>query len=132
MRRYAEEYEALRDAADARAERPKVFLATIGPAAAYTARAGFAANLFQAGGVETPSGTAEMFASSGARIACLASTDKLYAEQAESVVKALKTAGAQYVLLAGKPGDFAEVDGYVFAGVDALAVLREVHRRSGS
>ena len=54
--RAAQEFEALRDAADAPAERPTVFLATIGPIARHTARASFAANLFQAGGLATPSG----------------------------------------------------------------------------
>ena len=33
--------------------RPRAFLATLGPLAAYTARAGFARNLLQAGGIET-------------------------------------------------------------------------------
>ena len=36
--------------------RPTVYLATIGPIARHTARASFAGNLFQAGGLETPSG----------------------------------------------------------------------------
>ena len=39
-----------------RTGRPRVYLATIGPVARHTARAGFAGNLFQAGGLETPSG----------------------------------------------------------------------------
>ena len=47
-----QEFEALRDAARrASGERPTVFLATLGPVAAHTARAAFAANLFQAGGI---------------------------------------------------------------------------------
>ncbi|GAA3618566.1 methylmalonyl-CoA mutase family protein [Kineosporia mesophila] len=126
--RYAEEYEALRDAAgDAR-----IFIATIGPVAVHTARASFAANLFQAGGLQTPTGEgARGFRESGATVACLASSDKFYAEHAEPVARELKEAGAQYVLLAGKPADHAGVDAYVFAGVDALAVLRDVHRRIG-
>ncbi|GLY27991.1 methylmalonyl-CoA mutase subunit beta [Kineosporia sp. NBRC 101731] len=128
VHRYAQEYEALRDAAgDA-----KVFIATIGPVAVHTARASFAANLFQAGGLQTPTGEgAQGFRESGATVACLASSDKFYAEHAERVVKELKEAGAQYVLLAGKPADHVGADAYVFAGVDALAVLRDVHRRIG-
>ena len=55
---YAQEFEALRDLADAQETRPKVFLATIGPVAAHTARASFAANLFQSGGIATVSGGA--------------------------------------------------------------------------
>jgi methylmalonyl-CoA mutase len=139
VHRYAEEYETLRDAADRADKRPQVFLATIGPVAAHTARASFAANLFQAGGLETPTsgaGTdpeaiAAAFTASGATVACLASSDKLYAEHAGPVAAALKQAGAQHVLLAGKPGEQTGVDDYVFLGVDALAVLRDLHRRIG-
>ncbi len=139
VHRYAEEYENLRDAADGADQRPQIFLATIGPVAAYTARASFAGNLFQAGGLGTPDsgpGTdpaeiAAAFTASAATVVCLASSDKLYAEHAEPVAAALKQAGAQYVLLAGKPGEYAGVDGYVFLGVDALAVLRDLHRRIG-
>jgi methylmalonyl-CoA mutase len=148
-RRYAQGYEALRDAADADAEstgtRAAVFLATLGPAAAHTARATFAANLFQAGGLATPTsglGTdpetiAEALRASGARVACLASSDRVYADHAVPVARALKAAGAGTVWLAGNPGERAAeyaaagIDGYVYTGVDALAVLRDVHRQSG-
>jgi methylmalonyl-CoA mutase len=147
--RYAEAYEALRDAADEYAgrtgTRAAVFLATIGPAAATTARAGFAGNLFQAGGLATPaSGTstdpeaiAEAFAASGALVACLASSDRIYAEHAASVAKALVQAGATSVWMAGSPGERAAeyaaagVNGYVFIGVNALDVLRAVHNQVG-
>ncbi|GAA0941437.1 methylmalonyl-CoA mutase family protein [Nonomuraea longicatena] len=129
--RYAAAFEQLRDLADARPERPKVFLATIGPIAVHTARAAFAANLFQAGGLATETAgpavdadqIATAFAVSGSRVACLCSSDRMYAEHAEAVAAALKRAGAKRVWLAGK-GDFAHVDGRVFAGCDALTVLR--------
>jgi methylmalonyl-CoA mutase len=144
--RYAEAYEALRDAVDAHpGHRPAVFLATLGSAAAHTARAGFVANLFQAGGLATPSSgvesdpeaIAEVFRKSGARVACLASSDRSYAEQAVPVAVALKAAGAQSIWLAGRPGKRAAeysgagIDGYVYTGVDALAVLRAVHNQVG-
>ncbi|MET7326678.1 methylmalonyl-CoA mutase subunit beta [Nonomuraea sp. NPDC005650] len=130
--RYAEEFEALRDLADAQPERPTVFLATIGPVAAHTARAAFAANLFQAGGLDTetagpgadPEQIATAFAMSGASVACLCSTDKLYAQHAAAVATALRKAGARKVWLAGK-GEYEGVDGNLFAGCDALAVLRQ-------
>ncbi|WP_415362007.1 methylmalonyl-CoA mutase family protein [Saccharothrix sp. BKS2] len=128
--RYAQAYEALRDAADASPERPRVFLATLGPVAAHTARASFAANLFRAGGIETtdagPTGTVdevvERFRASGARIACLCGSDKSYAELAAPVARALREAGAERVLLAGRDST-AEVDEHVFAGCRALDVL---------
>jgi len=133
--RYAREFEALRDLADAQAERPTVFLATIGPVAAHTARAAFAANLFQAGGLATetagpgtdPEQIATAFAVSGATVACLCSTDRLYDEHAEAVAAALRRAGARRVWLAGK-GSHHGVDGCLFAGCDALDVLRTTFR----
>ncbi|MDF5758207.1 methylmalonyl-CoA mutase subunit beta [Spongiactinospora sp. TRM90649] len=129
--RYAQDFEELRDLADARPERPSVFLATIGPVAAHTARATFAANLFQAGGLATPSagpGTdpaaiAEGFARSGSPVACLCASDRLYGEHAAEVAAALRAAGARYVWLAGK-GEHEGVDGNLYAGCDALGVLR--------
>lgn len=124
--RYAEEFEALRDRSDAvladRGERPAVFLATLGPVAAHSARAGFAANLLQAGGIRTPAGPAAEFAASGVAIACVCGTDRAYAEEAESVVAQLKEAGAARVLLAG-PAGTGGADDFVFRGCDALAVL---------
>ncbi|MBF8192981.1 methylmalonyl-CoA mutase small subunit [Nonomuraea sp. K274] len=130
--RYAAEFEALRDLADAQAERPKVFLATIGPLAAYTARAAFAANLFQAGGLDTetagpgadPEQIATAFAVSGGTVACLCSSDKLYAQHAAPVAQALRKAGARKVWLAGR-GSYEGVDANLHAGCDVLAVLRE-------
>ncbi|MFB9907071.1 methylmalonyl-CoA mutase small subunit [Allokutzneria oryzae] len=148
--RYAQLFEELRDAADAHAEstgtRPTVFLATIGAVAAFTARSTFAGNLFQAGGIRTPDagpGTdpaaiARSFADSGAEVACLCGHDKAYAELAGPVARALKEAGARTVLLAGKPGERAAsdaeagIDGYVFAGCDALDVLRTTLSQAGA
>ncbi|MFB7664904.1 methylmalonyl-CoA mutase family protein [Kitasatospora sp. NPDC056138] len=141
--RRAEAYEALRSRSDAHlaatGARPALFLAALGPAAVHTARSSFAANLFQAGGIETGTaegvdGTAlaEAFAASGASVACLCSSDQLYAEHAEEVAAALKAAGARRVLLAGRPGEAREayqkagVDEFVFAGCDAVAVLSSV------
>ncbi len=55
--RLAEPFEALRDRAEAcLGGRPGVFLATLGPIADFTARAGFARNLFEAGGLAAPVG----------------------------------------------------------------------------
>lgn len=132
-------YEGLRSRSDAHlaahGARPKVFLAALGPVASHTARATFAANLFQAGGIETAQeavdaqSVAEAFARSGARIACLCAGDAVYGEQAAAVAAALKSAGAVRTYLAGKPGERREefvaagVDSFVFAGCDAVEVL---------
>ncbi|WP_329199091.1 MULTISPECIES: methylmalonyl-CoA mutase family protein [unclassified Streptomyces] len=135
-----EAYEALRARSDAHlaatGARPRIFLAALGPAAAHTARATFAANLFQAGGIEPvhdpvsvdPQTAAAAYAASGADgMAVLCSSDALYEEQAGAVAAALRSAGATTVFLAGKPGTAQDaVDEYVFAGCDAVAVLSSV------
>ncbi|SOD93845.1 methylmalonyl-CoA mutase subunit beta [Blastococcus haudaquaticus] len=132
--RAAQEFEALRDAADAAmsskgGERPAVYLATIGPVAKHTARATFAGNLFQAGGLATPSGDgAAGLAGAGTTVACICGTDKDYAEAAAGLAEELRAAGATQVWLAGKPDLAVDgVDGYLFAGCDALSVLRTAH-----
>jgi methylmalonyl-CoA mutase len=132
--RRSQAFEALRSRSDAElaatGRRPRLFLAAIGPAAVHTGRSSFAANLFQAGGIETVLGQgadaaslAEAFAGSGATVACLCSSDRLYAEQGEAVLAALRTAGARRVLVAGKPDAVPGADGAVFTGCDAVAVL---------
>ncbi|MCG7524718.1 methylmalonyl-CoA mutase small subunit [Streptomyces sp. OfavH-34-F] len=138
-----EAFEALRVRSDAHlaatGARPRVFLAALGPAAAHTARVSFAANLFQAGGVEPvheparvdAASVAEAFAASGTDVACLCSSDALYAEQAAEVAAALVAAGARRVYLAGRPGAYDGVDEYVFAGCDAVAVLSSLLDRMG-
>ncbi|MFF8228427.1 methylmalonyl-CoA mutase family protein [Streptomyces caelestis] len=128
-----EEFEALRARSDAHlaatGSRPRVFLAAIGPAVAHTARLTFASNLFQAGGIEPVTDGA--FEDSGATEAVLCSSDALYEEQAETTAEALKAAGARHVFLAGRPGQYAGVDAYVFAGCDAVAVLSATLDRMG-
>ncbi|MEU1812626.1 methylmalonyl-CoA mutase family protein [Micromonospora aurantiaca (nom. illeg.)] len=142
--RYAEAYESLRDRADAQAVntgiRPTVFLATLGPPAVHNARAGFAANLFAAGGIATarppagdddPARLAAEFTASGASVACLCSSDRTYAQSAEPVARALSDAGAVRVWLAGPPADHPGVDGYLYADCDAVSVLETTLRDLG-
>ena len=57
---------------------------------------------------------------------------KDYAESAATLGKELRDAGATSVWLAGKPAlEVDGVDGYVFAGCDALDVLHRVHEQLG-
>ncbi|MFJ9538021.1 methylmalonyl-CoA mutase family protein [Streptomyces sp. NPDC101225] len=128
-----EAYEALRARSDAHlaatGSRPRIFLAALGPAAAHTARLTFASNLFQAGGIEAVAeGT---FEESGAGEVCLCSSDALYEEQAATVAAEFRSAGAGHVFLAGRPGPYSDVDSYVFAGCDAVAVLSAALDRMG-
>ncbi len=134
--RVAQPFEALRDKAEAAGARPKIFLANLGPIAAFTARATFAKNFFEAGGIEALSNdgfadTAALaagFKASGAKLAVLCSSDALYAESGVAAAKALKDAGAT-VWFAGRPGDLegalreAGVADFVFVGSDVLAQL---------
>lgn len=192
-RRLAEPYEKLRDASDhmlaKTGMRPKVFLANLGQLSDFTARASFAKNFYEAGGIEAVSndgfllssplpagerstakrsGEGEQsspqrsnpspapspsaperplpmgevktdlaamiaaFKKSGARLACLCSSDAVHAKEAADAVKALDAAGA-IVHLAGRPGQHeaiwrqAGVKTFIFMGCDALATLNAAH-----
>lgn len=147
--RLAEPFEDLRDRSDAylakHGERPKVFLAYLGRPADFNARASFARSLFEAGGIAaiTPEGAqdidglAKAFNASGAKLACLCSSDKVYASEGAEAAKALSAAGAQHIYLAGKPGEHeaalkaAGVNNFVSAGADILAVLRAAYTDLG-
>jgi methylmalonyl-CoA mutase len=123
--RAAQAFEELRDAVEAVQPRPRVYLATLGPVARHTARATFAANLFGAGGLHTPAGDGVTgFAEAGTTVACICGTDRDYTDAA-ALAAALRSAGATQVWLAGPRSLGVDgVDGYVYAGCDALAVLR--------
>src|ERR1700686_1573181 len=111
--RLAEPFEKLRDASDkilaATGARPKVFLATLGKPADFNARANFAKNFFEAGGIAAAGGEdgasplAAAFKASGAALACLCGSDKTYDSEAEAAAAARKAAGARSVYLAGRP-----------------------------
>jgi methylmalonyl-CoA mutase len=145
--RLAAPFEGLRDRSDRilrdTGARPKVFLANLGTATEFTARATFAKSFFEAGGIEAvdsegltePATLAGAFRASGAALACLCSSDKVYAGQAAAAAKALQAAGARHIYLAGRAGEqeaalrAAGVNDFVFAGGDALTVLQEAYRR---
>ena len=138
--RPAQAYETYRDRSDRTltetGARPAAFLATLGPLATYTARAGFTRNLLQAGGIDAPeAGATESaddvvaaFGKESTPVAVLCSSDKLYDERAAATAQALRDAGATRILLAGRPPeDVPGVDGYLYAGCDALAVIDDVY-----
>jgi methylmalonyl-CoA mutase len=141
--RLAEPFEHLRDLSDHRlaesGARPAVFLANLGPLAAFSARATFAKNFFEAGGIEaiTNEGFAshatmvDAFRASGTSLACLCSSDEIYAHEAVPAAAALKQAGAAAIYLAGKPAELAAaleaagVTGFIALGSNLLSVLGE-------
>jgi methylmalonyl-CoA mutase len=144
--RLAAPFERLRDRSDQilkdKGARPKVFLANLGAPADFTARATFAKSYFETGGIEAvdtegftdPAALAAGFRTSGAALACLCSSDKIYAGQATAAAKALQAAGAKHIYLAGRANDqeaalrAAGVNDFVFAGGDALTVLQQAYR----
>ncbi len=95
--RVSEPFERLRDRSDAilaeTGARPKIFLANLGRMADFTARATFAKNFYEAGGIEAVTNDGFLlsgevktdlaamvtaYKASGARLACLCSSDKVY------------------------------------------------------
>ena len=144
--RLGEAFEKLRDAGDAflakTGKRKRIFMANLGEIAEHNKRSQWMWNFLAAGGIEglTSDGyknaatAAEGFKASGAKIACICSSDEVYAREAEAAAKALKDAGATRVLLAGRPGEAekglraAGVDAFVFAGQDAIVVLEDLHK----
>ncbi|MCV6546103.1 MAG: methylmalonyl-CoA mutase family protein [Cohaesibacter sp.] len=139
--RLAEAYEALRDAAKAAPKAPSIFFVNMGRIADYTARATWAKNFFEAGGVaalsdrgfEDNASALAAFKESKADIACLVGPDALYEERGAELAKALKEAGAKMVYLAGRPKDLmdalkaAGIDAFAFEGCDVLAELAKIH-----
>lgn len=126
LHRLSDDFEAQRGRADAQAavgERPVIYLVTLGTAAQSTARATFAKNLFEAGGIRTVAGPIDGFADSGATIACLCSADPVYAEAGAQAVADLQAAGATRIYLAGKGAGIDGVDEEVGLGCDVLDVL---------
>ncbi len=145
--RLAAPFERLRDRSDrtlkATGKRPGVFLANLGTAADFTARATFAKSFFEAGGIAAidsegfsdPSALAAAARAAGAQLVCLCSSDKVYAQHAIGAAKALTAAGATHIYLAGRPGDqetalrSAGVGDFIFAGSDALALLTQAYEQ---
>jgi methylmalonyl-CoA mutase len=142
--RLAEPFERLRDKSDQilaqSGARPKVFLATLGTPADFTARATFAKNFFEAAGIEALStengdlaALPAAFKATGTALACLCSSDKAYDREASMASQALKSAGAKHIYLAGRPGErekalrAAGVQSFVYAGCDALATLQAAY-----
>jgi len=144
--RLAAPFERLRDRSDQilkeRGARPRVFLANLGTPADFTARARFAKSFFETGGIDAidtegftdPAALAAVFRTSDAALACLCSSDKVYAGQATAAAKALQAAGAKHIYLAGRAGEqeaalrAAGVNDFIFAGGDTLTVLQEAYR----
>lgn len=148
--RLSEPFELLRDASDRvlaqTGKRPRIFLANLGPVAAHKARAGFAQNFFEAGGLEAISNdgflTAEQaataFASSGAEAAVICSSDELYTTLAVATARALRDRGAKAIALAGNPAAHeaeyraSGMTDFIYVGADVFETLRALLTRLGA
>ena len=126
---YGQKFEQLRDYPPAN----HVFLATMGTVSAHTARATFAANLLAAGGVAVDvagaTETAEdlVAAYDGQQVVCLAGSDGAYDAWSDEAVRALRDAGAQWVVIAGKARE--STDDSAAVGVDALEFLHRTREK---
>jgi len=135
--RLAEPFEALRDKSDrmlaATGARPKVFLATLGTPEEFTARANFAQNFFEAGGIEALGGAISEYQAALAGIACLCASAKVPEPELASAAAALKRNGARHIYFARWPAAredilrAAGVQTFIDEGCDALATLNEAY-----
>jgi methylmalonyl-CoA mutase len=139
VRRYAAEFEALRDRSDAflarTGSRPKVLLLPLGPLAEHNIRATFAANLLASGGIEAvnpgtvdASGVAAVVSDAGSpSAAVICGTDKRYHEEAAGAVEAARSAGVSRVYLAGPEKALGDAqhrpDEYLTAKINAVQAL---------
>jgi len=135
--RLAEPFEALRDKSDrilaATGARPKVFLATLGAPAEFTARANFAANFFEAGGIQAVNGPPSDYRAPQAGIACLCPSGKACEQELASAASAIKRNGARHIYFAGRVAAqegmlrAAGVQTFIDEGSDALATLNAAY-----
>ena len=148
VRRLAEPFEDLRDAADrhraATGDRPAVWVASLGSTAEHSARTAWAQNLLAAGGIEargaagvdSPIAAAADFAASGLTVAVITGSDDMYRLRAASTAAALADAGAALVVLVcdpDTPDDLlaelrsAGVDEIWHDDIDVVAALQRLH-----
>ena len=142
-RRYAAAFEARRDRTERHlaetGTRPAVLLVCLGPASASTARATYAKSFFEAAGFRTdvadvhepfePDVLRSAAAELGATLACLCSSDGLYAEQGAAALEACRAANLSRLYVALRPGALGEelraggADELIHVGCDVLDVL---------
>lgn len=149
VKRYAAEFEALRNRSDRYLERlgarPRVLLLPLGPLAENNIRASFATNLLASGGIEAvnpgtvePDRIADAVRDAGTSIAVICGTDARYGAEVTAVVAAARAAGCEQIYLAGPEKAVADVavnarpDGYLTAKVDAVGELSTLLTRLGA
>ena len=86
---------------------------------------------------ETPEDFTRQLTESGAKVAVLCSSAKVYAAQGVAVAEALRAAGAETVLVAGQIKELGEgaegaVDGNVFDGMNVVELLTTTLNKMGA
>lgn len=148
VRRYAAEFEALRDRSDGylarTGSRPQVLLLPLGPLAEHNIRTTFAANLLASGGIEAlnpetvdAAGVGQAVSDAGSpKVAVICGTDKRYLDEAAGVVAAARSAGIERVYLAGSQPALGEAqhqpDEFLTAKIDAVKALSNLLTRLGA
>ena len=152
IRRLAEPFEALRDAADrhrlATGDRPEVWVAALGPATAHSTRTAWVQNLLAVGGIEarggegvdSPIAAAADFAASGVAAAVIAGSDDWYLKRGPATASALSEAGAALVAAVCEPATpagllddmrAAGVSEFWHEGIDVVVTLKRLHQILG-
>ena len=152
IRRLAEPFEALRDAADrhrlATGERPAVWVAALGPAAAHSTRTAWVQNLLAVGGIEarggegvdSPIAAAADFAASGLAAAVITGSDDWYRQRGPATASALSESGTALVAAVCDPATpagllddmrAAGVSEFWHEGIDVVVTLKRLHHILG-
>ncbi len=150
LTRGAADFESLRRRVEAGSvaggRRPRIFLANLGPAKQYRARAEFSRGFLEVGGFEvmsqggfpTPEEAAKAALAAEAEAVCICSTDETYPALVPPLIQALRAGRPGLpVILAGYPADqldahrAAGVDVFIHLRADALATLRSLAERMG-
>jgi len=148
--RQAEPFEAIRRRVAAQVEgggeRPRVWLAKLGPVAQHRARSEFTTGFMEvggfavegAGGVESPEAAGRAAAASGAPVVAICSTDASYPDAVPPLIEALRAEAPDVVVLvAGRPQEqvaaleAAGVDDFVHLGANAVALHTRLLDRLG-
>ncbi|MBV8350386.1 MAG: methylmalonyl-CoA mutase small subunit [Mycolicibacterium sp.] len=150
VRRYAADFEVLRDRSDEFLDRtgarPRVLLLPLGPLAEHNARATFAANLLASGGIEAvdpgpldADGVADVVARAGSPdTAIICGTDARYGTEVAGIVESAHAAGITKLYLAGPQRAVADLDEshlpdeYLTATIDAVKALANLLTRLGA
>ncbi len=148
VRRYAAEFEALRDRSDTHlartGSRPQALLLPLGPLAEHNVRATFATNLLASGGIAAinpgpvdASGVEQAISQAGSpAVALICGTDKRYQDEVAEIVAAARSAGVSRVYLAGPEKALGDAghrpDEFLTAKINAVEALSDLLTRLGA